>query len=85
MARSVVDLPAPFAPMSVTISPWPERQRDALQRLDRAVGDAQVADLEHRLERHRPRRKRHAPPGTLRSPSGLRWISAGFPTAIVEP
>ena len=23
IARSVVDLPAPFAPMSVTISPWP--------------------------------------------------------------
>ncbi len=35
IVRSVVDLPAPFAPISVTISPWRTVERDALEGLDR--------------------------------------------------
>ena len=35
--RSVVDLPAPLEPISVTISPSSTVERDALQRLDVAV------------------------------------------------
>jgi hypothetical protein len=38
-ARSVVDLPAPFAPMSVTICPSSTSRRDPLQRVDRPVVD----------------------------------------------
>jgi hypothetical protein len=30
IARSVVDFPAPFAPISVTISPWPTRSETPL-------------------------------------------------------
>ena len=48
MVRSVVDLPAPLAPISVTISPAPSVSETPLQGLDRAVGDAQVPDLEDR-------------------------------------
>ena len=42
---SVVVLPAPLAPMSVTISPSLDGERDALERLDRAVVDVQVLEL----------------------------------------
>ena len=46
--RSVVDLPAPLAPSSVTISPSRTCQRDALERVDRAVVGVDVVDLEDR-------------------------------------
>ena len=39
IARSVVDLPAPLAPSSVTTSPFLDAERDAAQRLDLAVAD----------------------------------------------
>ena len=44
--RSVVDLPAPFAPISVTISPSRTVERDALDRLDRPVEGVDVLELE---------------------------------------
>ena len=87
IARSVVVLPAPLAPISVTISPSRQRERDALDRLDGAVGDRQVPDLEDRRmpDVGSPRRPR---PGRPRSPSGSRWICAGVPLgdrrAVVE-
>ena len=46
---SVVVLPAPFAPMSVTISPSRDLEADALDRLDAAVVDVQITYLkQHR-------------------------------------
>ncbi|MCK7580623.1 MAG: hypothetical protein MZV65_36610 [Chromatiales bacterium] len=38
----MVLLPAPLAPMMVTISPWRTLQVDAVQRLDVAVADMQI-------------------------------------------
>ena len=46
--RSVVDLPAPFEPISVTISPSSTVERDALERLDVAVVGVDVVELEQR-------------------------------------
>ena len=46
--RSVVDLPAPLEPISVTISPSSTVERDALERLDVAVVGVDVVDLEQR-------------------------------------
>ena len=46
MVLSVVDLPAPFAPMRVTISPSSTVDRDALEGVDVAVVGVDVAELE---------------------------------------
>ena len=51
IVRSVVDLPAPLEPMSVTISPCVDRERQALHRGDVAVVDVHVVELEHRSGR----------------------------------
>ncbi len=48
IARSVVVLPAPFAPRIATKSPSSTRQRDAVQRLDLAVARLDVAQLKQR-------------------------------------
>ena len=48
-----VVLPAPLAPISVTISPSADVEVDALQRLDLAVEGLDASDLEQR--------RRHAP------------------------
>ena len=63
IARSVVDLPAPFEPSSVTTSPGSTASDDALERLDLAVADHQViefkqghAHLAGALDRSRDRR-----------------------------
>ena len=48
MARSVVVLPAPFAPMSVTMLPFSTFSEDAVQRADGAVADDEIFDLKHR-------------------------------------
>ena len=48
IVRSVVVLPAPFAPMSVTISPFSHIEVDAAQRGDGAVRDFEIADAEER-------------------------------------
>ena len=45
MVFSVVDLPAPFEPMSVTILPCSTVEVDALDGLDAAVGDDEAVDL----------------------------------------
>ena len=45
IVRRVVDLPAPFEPMRVTISPLPS-QCHALQRVDVAVVGVDVVELE---------------------------------------
>ncbi len=44
--RRVVVLPAPLEPISVTTCARVDRQRDAFQRLDRAVVGVEVGDLE---------------------------------------
>ena len=46
IARKVVVLPAPLAPISVTICFRLDLERDAFQRLDVVVGHPQVVDLE---------------------------------------
>ena len=72
----VVVLPAPLAPSSVTISPSPTVERDALERLDRAVADADVVDLEQRSPRAssgRPGSVVHVPAGR---PAAVRRSSA---------
>ena len=43
IARSVVVLPAPFAPSTATIAPSGDLERDAVQRLHRAVAGLDVA------------------------------------------
>ena len=52
MVRKVVVLPAPLAPIRVTISPGSTREGDALQRLDVAIVGVDVVDLQPR-SRHR--------------------------------
>src|ERR1044072_2389855 len=44
--RSVVDLPAPFAPISVTDLALVRLERDPLQRLDRPVEGVDALELE---------------------------------------
>ena len=55
--RSVVDLPAPLAPMSVTISPSSTWKEMPLMRLDAAVEDADVLDLKQHRAAPRGRRR----------------------------
>ncbi len=43
---SVVDLPAPFAPIRATISPLMDLEGDVLDGMDRAVVDVDVLDFE---------------------------------------
>ena len=85
IVRSSVVLPAPLAPISVTISPASARSDDALQRVDRAVVDVEVLDLEQHVTR--PPRGRRRPPrrGRPRSPSGRRGSRPGVPSAILTP
>ena len=47
-----VDLPAPLAPISVTISPWWTVDVDAPQRPDVAVIGLDASYVEHRLSDH---------------------------------
>ena len=77
IARSVVVLPAPFAPSSATTSPSSTRERDAVQRLDRPVARLDVAQLKQRRNRRLPDRPR--------SPRGFARTSAGVPSAIFRP
>ena len=71
IVRRVVVLPAPFAPISVTISPCLHLSDDALSAWMRAVGDVDrslsAASLTWPVTR---------PPGRPRSPSGSLWISS---------
>ena len=50
IVRSVVVLPAPLAPISATISPGVDRERDALQRMHVPVVGVDVADLQDRAQ-----------------------------------
>ena len=75
--RRVVDLPAPLAPMSVTISPFVHIERDTLQRVDRAVVDVEVLNLQHCLPTPLPR--------YASMTFWLPWISFGVPRAITSP
>ena len=77
MARSVVDFPAPLAPISVTTSPVLHRQRDVAQRVDGAVEDIHVVEGEHGA--------RYPPPRYASITFGFFWISAGVPMAISSP
>ena len=45
MVLSVVDLPAPFAPIRRDDFALLDAERDALQRVDRAVVDVEVFDV----------------------------------------
>jgi len=48
IARSVVDLPAPLAPSSVTNLPLIDAERNAAQRFDLAIQHDQIVDLQQR-------------------------------------
>ena len=48
IACSVVDLPAPLGPISPTISPRADLDREAANGRDAAVADVEAGDLEHR-------------------------------------
>ena len=50
-AASVLVLPAPFGPIRVTTCAGIDPERDPAHRLDVAVGDLEVADLEERRAR----------------------------------
>ena len=54
-ALSSVLLPAPLAPMMVTISLSRDLERHAAYRLDLAVGDMHVRDLQQRAHAAAPR------------------------------
>ena len=54
-ALSSVVLPAPLAPMMVTISLSRDVQRHAAHRLDLAIGDMHVGDREQRAHAAAPR------------------------------
>ena len=75
IARSVVDLPAPFAPSSVTTSPFVDREGNAAQRLDLAIAHVETVDFE---QRHRGAseiggdRHRDGAAHRLASPSAMR-------------
>ena len=55
IARSIVVLPAPFAPISVTISAAWTSSETPSQRLDRAVAHVEAFDPEQRLAPLTPR------------------------------
>ena len=48
MVFRVVDLPAPLAPIRVTISPFLHLEGDALDGVDAAVIDVDVVNLQNR-------------------------------------
>ena len=83
--RSVVDLPAPFAPMSVTISPSRTVDRDPLQRLDRAVVRLDAVQLEQRLPLRVHDVLTAAVPRYASMTRSFFWISPGVPSAIFSP
>ena len=76
IARIVVVLPAPFAPISATISPSSTCRLMPCSAWIRPYSRRDVLEL----KQHRP-----APPGRRRSPSGRRATSAGEPSAIFRP
>ena len=87
MERSVVDFPAPFAPISVTISPLATSSEIALERVDRPVVDVDVLELQQDVRARRTLLiavaafPRYASIDAL----GSRWTSAGVPSAIFSP
>ena len=96
--RSVVDLPAPFAPISVTISPVRTVERDTLERLDRPVVRVDVVHLEDDASFGGDaagcplpsfcQGSFHAVAAVPRYASMTRWscwISFGVPSAIFSP
>ena len=96
MARSVVLLPAPFEPMSATISPGIDVERDAVQRFDLAVADhAGRCTVEQRRWRHARlddagcrRRSSNECSALPRYASITRWFDwtlSGVPSAIFLP
>ncbi len=100
MVRSVVDLPAPFEPIRVTISPGSDRRgSDALDGGDVAVVDVQVVDARacgvgagrggRRADAAVIRRSRRprcrSCRGRPRRRAGRCWISSGPPSAIFSP
>ena len=80
--RSVVDLPAPFEPMSVTISPSSTVQADAAQRVDGAVVGVDVLELE---QRHGQASSAAPRPRYASMTRGLARTSAGLPSARTSP
>ena len=78
IARSVVVLPAPFAPSSDDDLALLDRERDAVQRLHLAVARLDVLELE---QRHRSL----AGPRYASITAGFACTSAGVPAAIVRP
>ena len=52
MPFMIVVFPAPFDPIRVAIRPAAHRQADVGDRADRAIADAQAADVQHRFTGH---------------------------------
>ena len=77
MVGRVVDLPAPLAPIRVTISPSFDGEGDALEGVDGAVIDVEILDFKQHWRLPCPDRPR--------STLGLSWISFGVPRAITSP
>ena len=86
MERSVVDFPAPFAPIKRDDLAFVNLERDPLQRLDRAVVRMDVFDAQQRAVTFGL--AGHAIAALPRYASMTRsffWISLGVPSAIFSP
>ena len=80
IACSVDDLPAPFAPISPTISPGATWNESAAHGVDAAVADVEI------LDGQRPHSSATAvSPRYAAVTSRLPRISAGAPSASVRP
>ena len=82
IAASSVVLPAPLGPITVTIVPGVHLERNAVHRLDLAVRLTESCERRATWSfDHRAWRAPSTPPRYASSTSGLRWISAGSPSA----
>ena len=79
MARRIDDLPAPFAPMSATVSPSLTSIETPLQRIDVVVVEFDAVEGEHRGPSSRARSFRLRRRDRLRSPSRSRGFRRACP------
>ena len=77
-ARSVVVLPAPFAPRSVVTPPSSMREVEPVQHAHVAIGGPQIAHLDERASFAPARDRPGSPPASSRT-------RAGGPSAILRP
>ena len=85
IAWSVVDLPAPFGPISPTISPRSSSRLEPAHGRDGAVAHVDVAQLEHGAQASAASTFEVPAPRYAVATSKFRRISSGVPSASVRP